>query len=169
WGLLLQRYNGSQDVVFGTVVSGRPAEISGIESMVGLFINTIPVRIHGPSEMTVSQVLKLNQELALASQSYDTYPLYEIQAQTEQKQQLINHIMVFENYPVEKQMEHMKKGETALDIINFHMEEHTHYDFTFIVMPAGEIEIRFVYNANVYDQASVERMQAHFMQIIKQM
>ncbi|MED4786968.1 amino acid adenylation domain-containing protein [Bacillus atrophaeus] len=169
WGLLLQRYNGSQDVVFGTVVSGRPAEISGIESMVGLFINTIPVRIHGPSEMTVSQVLKLNQELALASQSYDTYPLYEIQAQTEQKQQLINHIMVFENYPVEKQMEHMKQGDTALDIINFHMEEHTHYDFTFIVMPAGEIEIRFVYNANVYDQASVERMQAHFMQIIKQM
>ncbi|WP_406620488.1 amino acid adenylation domain-containing protein [Bacillus atrophaeus] len=169
WGLLLQRYNGSQDVVFGTVVSGRPAEISGIESMVGLFINTIPVRIHGPSEMTVSQVLKLNQELALASQSYDTYPLYEIQAQTEQKQQLINHIMVFENYPVEKQMEHMKQGDTALDIINFHMEEHTHYDFTIIVMPAGEIEIRFVYNANVYDQASVVRMQAHFMQIIKQM
>ncbi|OBA07768.1 non-ribosomal peptide synthetase, partial [Bacillus subtilis] len=169
WGLLLQRYNGRQDVVFGTVVSGRPADISGIETMVGLFINTIPVRISGPSEMTISQVLKLNQERALASQLYDTYPLYEIQAQTEQKQQLINHIMVFENYPVEKQMEHMKQDDKALDIIDFYMEEHTHYDFTFIVMPAGEIEIRFVYNGNVYDQASVERMQAHFMQIIKQM
>ncbi|MEG7378138.1 amino acid adenylation domain-containing protein [Bacillus subtilis] len=169
WGLLLQRYNGSQDVVFGTVVSGRPADIPGIESMVGLFINTIPVRIDTQPEMTVAQVLKTNQERALASQLYETYPLYEIQTQTEQKQQLISHIMVFENYPVEEQMEHMKQDHTALDIIDFHLEEHTHYDFNFIVMPAGETEIHFVYNANVYDQASVERMQAHFMQIIKQM
>ncbi|MGD6253795.1 AMP-binding protein, partial [Xanthomonas citri pv. citri] len=46
---------------------------------------------------------------------------------------------------------------------------HTHYDFTFIVMPDGEIDIRFVYNRDVYDQASLERMQTHFMQIMKQM
>ncbi|WP_421726898.1 amino acid adenylation domain-containing protein [Bacillus velezensis] len=169
WGLLLQRYNNSQDVVFGSVVSGRPAEIPGIESMVGLFINTIPVRITAQPGMTVEQVLKMSQEQALASQAYDTFPLYEIQAQTEQKQQLISHIMVFENYPVEKQMEHMKPNRDALDIINFHMEEHTHYDFNFIVMPAGEIDIHFVYNSNVYDHASVKRMEEHFMQIIKQM
>ncbi|MDR4435229.1 non-ribosomal peptide synthetase [Bacillus tequilensis] len=169
WGLLLQRYNNSQDVVFGSVVSGRPAEIPGIESMVGLFINTIPVRITAQPGMTVEQVLKMSQEQALASQGYDTFPLYEIQAQTEQKQQLISHIMVFENYPVEKQMEHMKPNRDALDIINFHMEEHTHYDFNFIVMPAGEIDIHFVYNSNVYDHASVERMQTHFIQIMKQM
>ncbi|NTU26696.1 amino acid adenylation domain-containing protein [Bacillus tequilensis] len=169
WGLLLQRYNNSQDVVFGSVVSGRPAEIPGIESMVGLFINTIPVRITAQPGMTVEQVLKMSQEQALASQGYDTFPLYEIQAQTEQKQQLISHIMVFENYPVEKQMEHMKPNRDTLDIINFHMEEHTHYDFNFIVMPAGEIDIHFVYNSNVYDHASVKRMEEHFMQIIKQM
>ncbi|MCC9024179.1 non-ribosomal peptide synthetase [Bacillus nakamurai] len=169
WGLLLQRYNGSQDVVFGTVVSGRPAEIPGIETMVGLFINTIPVRIYTQPEKTVEQALKTNQERALASQAYDTFPLYEIQAQTEQKQQLVSHIMVFENYPVEKQMEHMKQDHTSLDITDFHMDEHTHYDFNFIVIPAEEIEIHFVYNGYVYDQASVERMQAHFMQIIKKM
>lgn len=169
WGLLLQRYNNSQDVVFGSVVSGRPAEIPGIESMVGLFINTIPVRITAQPGMTVEQVLKMSQEQALASQAYDTFPLYEIQAQTEQKQQLISHIMVFENYPVEKQMEHMKPNRDALDIINFHVEEHTHYDFNFIVMPAGNIEIHFVYNGNVYEHTSVKRMEEHFMQIIKQM
>ncbi|MCY8881064.1 amino acid adenylation domain-containing protein [Bacillus spizizenii] len=169
WGLLLQRYNGTQDVVFGTVVSGRPADIPGIESMVGLFINTIPVRVCAQPEMTVAQVLKMNQEHALASQPYDTFPLYEIQAQTEQKQQLINHIMVFENYPVEKQMEHMKRDHDVLDISDFHLEEHTHYDFNFIVMPAEDMEMHFVYNANVYDQATVERIQAHFMEIIKQM
>lgn len=137
--------------------------------MVGLFINTIPVRVCAQPEMTVAQVLKMNQEHALASQPYDTFPLYEIQAQTEQKQQLINHIMVFENYPVEKQMEHMKRDHDVLDISDFHLEEHTHYDFNFIVMPAEDMEMHFVYNANVYDQATVERIQAHFMEIIKQM
>jgi hypothetical protein len=45
WGIILGKYTGKEDVVFGAVVSGRPAEIEGIESMVGLFINTIPVRI----------------------------------------------------------------------------------------------------------------------------
>ncbi|KAF1677374.1 non-ribosomal peptide synthetase [Bacillus sp. SKDU12] len=169
WGLLLQRYNNSQDVVFGTVVSGRPAEIPGIASMVGLFINTIPVRISAQPEMTVEQVLKMSQDQALASQAFDTFPLYEIQAQTEQKQQLISHIMVFENYPVEKQMEHLKQDRDALNILNFHMEEQTHYDFNFIVMPAEEIDIHFVYNGNVYDHDSVKRMKEHFLQIIKQM
>ena len=50
WGILLQRYNNVDDVVFGAVVSGRPAEIDGIENMVGLFINTVPVRIKSDSK-----------------------------------------------------------------------------------------------------------------------
>lgn len=58
WGLVLQVYNNSEDVVFGSVVSGRPAEIPGIESMIGLFINTIPVRIQGKAEETVADILR---------------------------------------------------------------------------------------------------------------
>ncbi|KAF6612190.1 hypothetical protein HFE02_26710, partial [Paenibacillus sp. EKM11P] len=45
WGVLLQKYNNSTDVVFGSVVSGRPGDIPGVEHMIGLFINTIPVRV----------------------------------------------------------------------------------------------------------------------------
>ncbi|MCP3774858.1 amino acid adenylation domain-containing protein [Paenibacillus sp. MZ04-78.2] len=169
WGLLLQRYNSSTDVVFGTVVSGRPAEIPGIEAMIGLFINTIPVRVQAQTEMTVAELVKRNQEQALASQEYDTYPLYEIQAQTPQKQQLISHIMVFENYPVEKQMEQLNRNDKVLEITDFYMEEHTHYDFTCIVIPAEEMEIHFVYNAEAYDRPSVERMQSHLMELIRHM
>ncbi|MGK5549950.1 condensation domain-containing protein, partial [Streptomyces sp. URMC 127] len=47
WGILLQKYNNNDDAVFGSVISGRPAEIEGIEHMVGLFINTIPIRVQG--------------------------------------------------------------------------------------------------------------------------
>ena len=51
WGILLGKYNGKEDVVFGAVVSGRPSELEGVESMVGLFINTIPVRIRFEEKM----------------------------------------------------------------------------------------------------------------------
>ena len=49
WALLLARYSGSEDVVFGTTVSGRPAELPGVESMIGMFINTVPTRVRIPA------------------------------------------------------------------------------------------------------------------------
>lgn len=52
WGLLLHRYNGTEDAVFGSVVSGRPSAIADIESMAGLFINTVPVRVRAAGDMT---------------------------------------------------------------------------------------------------------------------
>ena len=58
WGILLQRYNNTNDVVFGSVISGRPSEVEGIEKMVGLFINTIPVRIRCDGDQPFSGVLQ---------------------------------------------------------------------------------------------------------------
>ncbi|MEI2393179.1 condensation domain-containing protein, partial [Priestia megaterium] len=62
WGILLQKYNNSKDVVFGTVVSGRPEEIPGIENMIGLFINTIPVRVCSGKDTTLIEQLKSLQK-----------------------------------------------------------------------------------------------------------
>ncbi|WP_412178008.1 condensation domain-containing protein, partial [Paenibacillus terrae] len=100
WGLLLQKYNRSQDVVFGAVVSGRPAELPDVERMVGLFINTIPVRVTSGGQQRVSDLLRQVQETALSSERHSFYPLYEIQSQSELGQGLVDHIVVFENYPV---------------------------------------------------------------------
>ncbi|MGG4221664.1 condensation domain-containing protein, partial [Paenibacillus jamilae] len=58
WGLLLQKYNGTDDVVFGSVVSGRPADIPNVEHIIGLFINTIPVRIRSHKDSVFSGVMK---------------------------------------------------------------------------------------------------------------
>ncbi|WP_258529505.1 condensation domain-containing protein [Paenibacillus polymyxa] len=126
--------------MFGSVVSGRPAEIPGVESMIGLFINTIPVRICSAQDATFADVLQRTQEQALASSVYDTFPLYDIQARTEQKQDLINHIMVFENYPIGQQMKQMGgSGEadahTGFSIANVELTEQTNYDFNLIVVP----------------------------------
>ncbi|MGG1642432.1 non-ribosomal peptide synthase/polyketide synthase [Paenibacillus sp. NRS-1782] len=167
WGIVLQRYNRSQDVVFGSVVSGRPAEIPGIESMIGLFINTVPVRVQAEGSDTFSHVMKRQQELYLAGHAYDSYPLYEIQAQSEQKQDLISHIMVFENYPVEEQLEEkMASEEAEYTITDVQMFEQTNYDFNLIVLPGRNLEFLYRYNARVYDRESVERIQGHFMKIL---
>ncbi|WP_152526762.1 condensation domain-containing protein, partial [Paenibacillus polymyxa] len=80
WGLILQKYNNNEDVVFGSVVSGRPTDIAGVEHMIGLFINTIPVRIQSEQNATFVDIMRKTQEQALASGAYDSFPLYEIQA-----------------------------------------------------------------------------------------
>ncbi|WP_051541402.1 non-ribosomal peptide synthetase [Caldalkalibacillus mannanilyticus] len=169
WGILLQKYNGSKDVVFGSVVSGRPAEIPGIEDMIGLFINTTPVRIRCEAEEAIGEVMRRTQEQVLSSQSYDFYPLYEIQAQSDQKQNLINHIMVFENYPVEEKIEKTESANTgSLEIMDVSTEEQTNYDFNLIVLPSEELQLKMEYNANVFTSETVERIQKHLVHFLKQ-
>ncbi|NEW09308.1 amino acid adenylation domain-containing protein, partial [Paenibacillus sp. SYP-B3998] len=170
WGVLLQKYNGTGDVVFGSVVSGRPAEIPGIEEMIGLFINTIPVRVSCEAGASFAEVMGSLQRQALDSGSYDYYPLFEIQAQSAQKQDLINHVMVFENYPVEEQMEKAGSQNDGgnLTITDVQVAEQTNYDFNLMIVPGEEIAIRFDYNAHVFDRTTVERLKGHLVHVLEQ-
>lgn len=168
WGIALQRYNGSRDVVYGSVVSGRPAEIPGIDRMIGLFINTIPVRVKTEENLPFTVLMKQQQEQYMASHMYDTYPLFEIQAQTDQKQDLISHIMVFENYPVEEEVERLGGGEAAFEIEEAELLEQTNYDFNLIVLPGEEMRLLFQYNALVYDQVTIGQIKGHLVHLMEQ-
>ncbi|WP_156497366.1 non-ribosomal peptide synthetase, partial [Paenibacillus jamilae] len=169
WGVLLQKYNNSSDVVFGSVVSGRPGDIPGVEHMIGLFINTIPVRVQSEQGETFAMLMKRTQRQALASNAHDAFPLYEIQALTEQKQDLINHIMIFENYPVEQQVEQLgSEGQDKFTISNVVATEETNYDLNVVIMPGEGIKIRFMYNALSFDQAGIERLHGHFVRLLEQ-
>ncbi|PNQ83109.1 non-ribosomal peptide synthetase, partial [Paenibacillus sp. F4] len=168
WGLVLQVYNNSEDVVFGSVVSGRPAEIPGIESMIGLFINTIPVRIQGKAEETVADILRKTQDQALASGAYETFPLFEIQSLSEHKRDLINHIMVFENYPMEEQIEQVVGGDKeALKIANIQSPEQTNYDLDITVIPEEHILLRFTYNALTFREEDIRLIHGHFARVLE--
>ncbi|WP_025715582.1 condensation domain-containing protein, partial [Paenibacillus sp. 1-18] len=167
WGIVLQKYNSSRDVVFGSVVSGRPAEIPGIESMIGLFINTIPVRVRSDETISFADMVKRQQQQYLASHAYDTYPLYEIQTQTGQ-QHLITHIMVFENYPVEQQIELLGGEQAAFEITDAELFEQTNYDFNLIVLPGEEFKIVFRYNELVYEQSGIKQIQGHLIHMLEQ-
>jgi amino acid adenylation domain-containing protein len=180
WGILLTRYNRREDVVFGVVVSGRPSEIPGVESMVGLFINTIPMRIrfNNDTDTTFNQLLQTVHQEAIESEPHHYSPLAEIQSDTPLKQNLLNHIMVFENFPIEKKIDFYSAVEkrvennrrnSVLKSSRFEIFEHTNYDFNIMVVPEDQLTIRFQYNANAYERKSVEHIASHFRMLIGQL
>jgi amino acid adenylation domain-containing protein/non-ribosomal peptide synthase protein (TIGR01720 family) len=168
WGILLGKYNRKNDVVFGAVVSGRPFELEGVESMVGLFINTIPVRIRFEEKMKFHELLQNVQEEAIASEPHHYHPLAEIQSGSTLKQNLIDHLFIFENYPIAEQIEgygseRHKSNELALELTNVDVFEQTNYDFNIIPAGSDQLRITFKYNGNVYNEDFVERIANHFI------
>lgn len=172
WGLLLGRYNDLDDVVFGSVVSGRPAEMEGMENMVGLFINTVPVRVTMEPESTVVEFLQSIQGLAVESKEYHYNPLSEIQATHELGSDLVNCVMVFENYPVADMITDTSSGSETTDefvITDVQAYEPTNYDLIVFVVPGDEIRIRLDYNANVFSVETIENCLTHLNNILSEM
>ncbi|QDS33833.1 non-ribosomal peptide synthetase [Brevibacillus brevis] len=167
WGLLLQRYNYANDVVFGSVVSGRPSELVGVEEMVGLFVNTIPMRIRSEGKQTFSELLRQVQQFFTATSSYQYLSLADIQSETALKQNLIQHLMVFENYPLtEEAFDEDGKG-GLFGITDVQGYEQTSYDFNLCIIPGKELEIHFIYNALAYSDAYLQKVQTHLNQLIQ--
>jgi hypothetical protein len=101
WAVLLSRYSGEDDVVFGNVVSGRPAALPGVETMVGMFVNTLPARVRVNGDEPLVPWLQRLQERQLARQDFEHTPLAEIQRWSEVPagSPLFETLYVFENYP----------------------------------------------------------------------
>ena len=166
WGYLLSKYNNTNDVVFGTVVSGRPPQIKGVEGMVGLFINTIPVRVNCPEECTIAELIQMQQVNSIQSIEHHYVGLSEVQAQTELGPNLMDHILVFENYAVqENQQIEESKHVKVIQGDNF---EQSHYDFSLQVNPSqNKMTIVFNYNQNMYDRKQVHEITQYFRKTLE--
>ena len=165
WGYLLSKYNNTQDVVFGNVVSGRPKDLEGVSDMVGLFINTIPVRISYDTKATPAQLLKKVQEEAIEGMAHHYINLSEVQNTNPLGQRLFNHIMEFENYLVrERGNQAPEQGFAKNDIESF---EHTHYDLAIVVSHNdNQTHIHFNYNAAAFERADIAGMRDHLGNVI---
>ena len=166
WGILLQKYVNAEDVVFGSVVSGRNADVEGIEEMVGLFINTIPIRVRSDRNTRFIDLLKDMQNDSLESAPYDYYPLADIQSMSEVRQQLVNHIVIFQNYYVEDRVQGSHEPELGFTLNEVTVHEQTNYDLDVMVFPGDELKIMFSYNEQTYDRQSATKVMRHFQQII---
>lgn len=166
WGLLLQKYNYSEDIVFGNVVSGRPPELDGIERMIGLFINSLPVRIKCERDMTFDSLLKNIQDEALESDKYSYCSLAEIQKVCDLGNALVNHLIVFENYPIGNAF---KGAESAgFKITNVELFEQTNYDFCIDITQDSCLKLHFVYNSSKYDGGYINKIGRQIKTLFKQ-
>ncbi|MCY9291018.1 condensation domain-containing protein, partial [Bacillus haynesii] len=167
WGVILAKYNNSEDVVFGTVVSGRDAEVEGIEKMVGVFINTIPTRIRLDKDKRFQDVLRQTQTDALESSRYNYMNLAEVQALSELKNDLVDHVMVFENYAVD-QKAFEEKNDVGFEMVNVSGEEQTNYHFSISAALDDQLKLLFIYDENVYDDTIIETLEKHIITVAEQ-
>ncbi|HEX3030291.1 MAG TPA: amino acid adenylation domain-containing protein, partial [Clostridia bacterium] len=139
-------------------------EIEGIGEMMGLFINTIPVRVSTTGISSFCELLQSMMKQAIERKKYDFLPLIEIQACTPLKNRIFSHILVFENYPV-KQFE--KIDDPIISVRKIEVFEETQYDFNLVFIPGNELKMQIDFNGAVLDSEFVKALTKHFRKIAK--
>lgn len=165
WGLLLKRYTGHQDVCFGVVVSGRPADLQGAEHRVGLYINNLPLRCQPDDMADTQEWLKGLQQAHNQARGYQYTGLSEIKRLAGARGELFDSILVFENYP------DLLDNETAqlLQIENITVAEQTNYLLTIIAVDRTDaLQFDFSYNSDLLDAYYVAQISRHFEQALMQ-
>ena len=167
WGVVLQRYNNSEDVVFGKVVSGRNGDIEGIEEIVGLFVNTIPVRVKSGKETRAKDLWKILQQQGNDGNSYHYCSLANIQGESKLGAELIKTLFVFENYYVNK--DRLNKGGKGLSLQIDSAREQTNYSVSVSANYDGEqLNIEVMYNPNEYGETEIQRLLMRIERVLKQ-
>lgn len=168
WALTLHHHSRSRDIVFGVTVSGRPAHIPEMQDTVGLFINSVPLRITLPSPDLRSSTLDWLHgilETNVSLREYDYLPLVNIQACSElQKgQQLFDSLFVFENAPMAASV-----GLDAQDmgVISESSRTHTNYPITVVVYPGEQLGLHLSYDTRYFDRATMDTLLAQFQQFL---
>jgi hypothetical protein len=164
WALLLSRYTGRRDVLFGVVMSGRPPDLAGVESMIGLFVNTLPMRIRLSVNDLLCSWLKEIQQQQVEMQTYQYSPLTEVQQWSDvpRGEPLFDSIFAFENYPG-------TRNETGLEIVIDTAFEKTSYPVTIMVSPGTQLILRVLYDDLRVDEATVKRLLQHFQSLLENM
>ncbi|NRR19901.1 non-ribosomal peptide synthetase [Brevibacillus sp. MS2.2] len=166
WGIVLQTYNDRTDVVFGTVVAGRPAELSGVEKMVGLFINTLPLRVKTAQEQTFQELLQSIHEQTRLAKKHEYVPLSEIQRVT-LGAPLFDHLLVFDNSPA-NQAWRRQWQEDGVHAGEKRVIEHTHYPLSITVMSkSDQLMLRLIYRQEHFSSEDIQRMAGHIQTVIE--
>lgn len=164
WGIVLQWYNNTNDVVFGKVVSGRNADVSGIDKIVGLFINTIPCRVNSRRGMSVNELLKEMQRKNNEGINYSYTSLTDIQEETEQRQDLIKTLFAYENYYIS---EESQKNLTSVKMENTREETNYEMNITAFIFE-NHLRIRVTYDPKKYSIRDIEILSKRITRILEQ-
>jgi amino acid adenylation domain-containing protein/non-ribosomal peptide synthase protein (TIGR01720 family) len=162
WALLLTSLTGQHDVAFGVIVSGRPDEVVGAESMVGLVINTVPVRATITAETTAADLLHQLQRAHSETLEHQHLALREIHRATGHDE-LFDSLIVYQNYPIDTGAQLSIDG---LAITEFTSRETNHYPLTVQAHPGRELDVRVEYDADVFSPARIDALMRRFERVL---
>jgi amino acid adenylation domain-containing protein len=168
WALLLSRYNGEKDVVFGAVRAGRNWAVDTAESIVGNFIYTLPLRIQLPPENSLLPWLKELRQLQVAIREHETTPLVEVQgwSNVPRGMPLFESILVFDNYYLNTFMK--AKGDSWQNR-EFHLIEDNGYPITLYVYAESELTLKIAFERQRFDEDTIRRMLWHLKTLLESM
>ncbi len=170
WAYVLSRYVQQDHVVFGTTVSGRPAELPGIEAMVGLFINTIPVVASLDQQQGLHDWLKTMHQQHVASDPHSHIPLTNIQNLLDLPpgESLFNSLLVFENYPIEATT-FTSENDDQLRVSEFTVYEEANYELS--VMAAvveGALHLKLTGRPQGFTAQALQQLGTHLVHVLNQ-
>ncbi len=166
WGLLLQEYNSTNDVLFDTTVSGRGAKINGIEDIVGLFINTLPLRVNTHPNEKISDFLSRNYLMLQRWEEFENSSLVNINEFLEKchSNYLFDSVVVIENYPLDRIL---LRENSTLSVKSFSISGMTRYDLTVIVTVFDDITLRFIYDNELFTKNMIIKLANDVIHILK--
>ncbi len=165
WALLLSRYSGQDDVVFGTVLSGRPPELPGVEHMVGLFLNTVPVRVCTNPQHPLSDWLREIQSEHRLREKFSYAPLSDIQRWADSGKSLFESLLIVENFPLSMQGAIAAEG-SDLSLSDAGSYERTHYPLTLRVFPEADTVLSLTVDLARIARSDAERLLRHLRNLL---
>jgi amino acid adenylation domain-containing protein len=166
WSLLLSRYSGRADVVSGVTVSGRPADLDGVESIVGVLINTLPLRVEVDESLAIVPWLRGVQDRLVALRRYEFSPLVRVHewGGVPRGRPLFESIVVVQNTPVEAGLVD-RAGRIGVEAARTH--EQTSYPLTVTVVPGDRLLIRVGYDTRRFEGTTVDRLIGHLATLLE--
>ncbi|MFM0609409.1 amino acid adenylation domain-containing protein [Paraburkholderia sediminicola] len=167
WAILLARYGGRHRAAFGVTVSGRPADLPGVEQMMGLFINSVPLWVDAPAGAPTTDWLRELHTLNHALREHEHTPITRIQQWTGRSgDNLFDTLFVFENYPLDRVLEADGDG---LTIRALQSADRTHYPLTLAVLPRERLDLQWAWDGERFERATIERLAVDYERILTQL
>ncbi|WP_330301225.1 non-ribosomal peptide synthetase [Streptomyces sp. NBC_00503] len=164
WAIVLGRLTGRDDVVFGGTVSGRPPQLPGVESMIGLFINTLPVRVALNPAEPLGDLLERLQDQQAALMDHQFLGLGDIQRLTPATGELFDTLLVFENYPVDT--EGLRRSAGGLGVVDGRSHEGTHYPLSLLVNVGDTLALELSHRPDHLDTAAAQGIGARVLRLL---
>ncbi|SUA13732.1 linear gramicidin synthetase subunit C [Mycolicibacterium aichiense] len=162
WTQLLMAMTGGRDIAFGVVVAGRPADVPGVDSMVGLLINTVPLRVTVSPDDTTADLLGRLADARSRTFEYEYLGLNEIHRAVGQSR-LFDTVFVYENYPTDTSL---LSGADGLTVSDVDSRDYYHYPLTVQAVPGDELDLRIQYRTDVFDDNAIQRLIAQLEQAL---